>query len=206
MSTPRSRPNDTVELLPLKSALVNNNYREDDAYYAPQPPLNNNPSSSNLYDYTLLSKRTPASKRLLSKQTQPAPTPLVTLCGAPPPSRKREELAALANLRKKVAPALLPDKKSSKNNNEPVNKDDNETEQLDNRPKLLQRYSLLPGHFTQMVWVATRFFGVGKARSRAGKVIVVANYSPPGNISGQFETNVLPPLPENFPEPPPPAH
>ncbi|GBP08287.1 Golgi-associated plant pathogenesis-related protein 1 [Eumeta japonica] len=61
------------------------------------------------------------------------------------------------------------------------------------------------GHFTQMVWVATRFFGVGKARSRAGKVIVVANYSPPGNMSGHFEDNVLPPLPENFPEPAPAA-
>ncbi|CAH0405723.1 unnamed protein product [Chilo suppressalis] len=324
MSTPRSRPNDTVELLPLKSALVNNNYRDEDAYYPPPPALNKNPSSSNLYDYTLLSKRTPASKRLLSKQSQPAPTPLVTLCGAPPPSRKREELAALANLRKKVSPALLPDKKSSKNNNEPIHKDDNETEQLDNRPKLLQRVlqtrpvsmvvqwsevrtawqdsdfiteclcwhnvyrqrhgapqlfmapelcdyaqawanhlahtnkfryrndrdvgqnlyqrpvsALQPdvtgqevssywyaavrqynffkesdvlhanvnaGHFTQMVWVATRYFGVGKARSRAGKIIVVANYSPPGNSSGHFEENVLPPLPDNCPEPPPPAH
>lgn len=62
MTTPREqRPNDTVELLPLKSALVNNNYKDDDAYYP--PPLNNNPSSSNLYDYTMLSKRTPASKR-----------------------------------------------------------------------------------------------------------------------------------------------
>ncbi|CAK1548067.1 unnamed protein product [Leptosia nina] len=59
------------------------------------------------------------------------------------------------------------------------------------------------GHFTQMVWVSTRYFGVGKARSRAGKVIVVANYSPPGNISGRFETNVLPPLPDNTPELPP---
>ncbi|XP_028173879.1 ectin-like isoform X1 [Ostrinia furnacalis] len=322
MSGARERRADTVELLPLKSALVNNN-REDEAYYPPALPSTSN--LSNLYEYTLLSKRTPASKRLLSKTTQPSPTPLVTLCGAPPPSRKREELTALANLRKKVAPALLPDRKSSnKNNNEQANKDDNE-EQLDNRPKLLQRVlqtrpvsmvvqwsevrtawqdsdfiteclcwhnvyrqrhgapqlymapelcdyaqawanhlahtnkfhyrndrdvgqnlyqrpvsALQPditgqevssywyaavrqynyfkepdvlhanvngGHFTQMVWVATRFFGVGKARSRAGKVIVVANYSPPGNASGQFEANVLPPLPENFPDlPPPPEH
>uniref|UniRef100_A0A2A4K7T7 Uncharacterized protein n=1 Tax=Heliothis virescens TaxID=7102 RepID=A0A2A4K7T7_HELVI len=106
MTTPREhRPNDTVELLPLKSALVNNNYKDEDAYYP--PALNNNPSSSNLYDYTLLSKRTPASKRLLSRTQQPTPTPMLTLCGAPPPSRKREELTALANLRKKVSPALL---------------------------------------------------------------------------------------------------
>ncbi|XP_028173880.1 uncharacterized protein LOC114362613 isoform X2 [Ostrinia furnacalis] len=136
MSGARERRADTVELLPLKSALVNNN-REDEAYYPPALPSTSN--LSNLYEYTLLSKRTPASKRLLSKTTQPSPTPLVTLCGAPPPSRKREELTALANLRKKVAPALLPDRKSSnKNNNEQANKDDNE-EQLDNRPKLLQR-------------------------------------------------------------------
>ncbi|XP_063828730.1 uncharacterized protein LOC135078083 [Ostrinia nubilalis] len=106
MSGARERRADTVELLPLKSALVNNN-REDEAYYPPALPSTSN--LSNLYEYTLLSKRTPASKRLLSKTTQPSPTPLVTLCGAPPPSRKREELAALANLRKKVAPALLPD-------------------------------------------------------------------------------------------------
>ncbi|XP_049886178.1 ectin-like [Pectinophora gossypiella] len=327
MTTPRDRRvDDTVELLPLKSALVNNNYREDEAYYPSPPPIIKNPSSSNLYDYTLLSKRTPASKRLLSssRNTQPAPTPLVTLCGAPPPSRKREELTALANLRKKVAPALLNNNKNcAKNDND--SKDDNEPEQLDNRPKLLQKVlktrpvsmvvqwsevrtawqdsefiteclcwhnvyrqrhgapqlymapelcdyaqawanhlahtnkfhyrndrdvgqnlylrpvsALQPditgqevssywyaavrqynffkepdvlhanvnaGHFTQMVWVSTRFFGVGKARSRAGKVIVVANYSPPGNISGRFETNVLPPLPENFPDlPPPPEH
>ncbi|CAG4927325.1 unnamed protein product [Colias eurytheme] len=313
------RGDDNVELLPLKSMLVNNNYREDEVYYPPTPAINNHPSSSNLYDYTLLSKRTPASKRLLSRNAQPSPMPLLTLCGAPPPSRKREELTALANLRKKVAPALLQhDRRSTKNNNE---SDHHETEQLDNRPKLLQKVlktrpvsmvvqwsevrtawqdsdfiteclcwhnvyrqrhgapqlymapelcdyaqawanhlahtnkfyyrndrdvgqnlyqrpvsALQPeitgqevssywyaavrqynffkesdvlhanvnaGHFTQMVWVSTRFFGVGKARSRAGKVIVVANYSPPGNGSGQFETNVLPPLPDNTPELPP---
>ncbi|XP_014251443.1 Golgi-associated plant pathogenesis-related protein 1-like [Cimex lectularius] len=52
------------------------------------------------------------------------------------------------------------------------------------------------GHFTQMVWASTRKFGVGKAASRAGKILVVAHYWPPGNISGQFQENVLPPLPE----------
>jgi hypothetical protein len=50
------------------------------------------------------------------------------------------------------------------------------------------------GHFTQLVWVSTRHFGVGKARSRTGKVLVVAHYRPPGNISGLFQQNVLPPL------------
>ncbi|XP_021922709.1 uncharacterized protein LOC110831246 isoform X1 [Zootermopsis nevadensis] len=52
------------------------------------------------------------------------------------------------------------------------------------------------GHFTQLVWVSTRHFGVGKARSRSGKVMVVAHYRPPGNISGLFQQNVLPPLPD----------
>ncbi|XP_039288070.1 repressed by EFG1 protein 1 [Nilaparvata lugens] len=50
------------------------------------------------------------------------------------------------------------------------------------------------GHFTQLVWANTRSFGAGKARSRSGKILVVANYSPPGNTSGLFQQNVLPPL------------
>ncbi|XP_053988895.1 uncharacterized protein LOC128881646 [Hylaeus volcanicus] len=53
------------------------------------------------------------------------------------------------------------------------------------------------GHFTQLIWGSSRYFGVGKARSRSGKIIVVANYRPVGNISGHFQNNVLPPLPEN---------
>ncbi|XP_024215444.1 Golgi-associated plant pathogenesis-related protein 1 [Halyomorpha halys] len=52
------------------------------------------------------------------------------------------------------------------------------------------------GHFTQMVWASTQRFGVGKACSRSGKILVVAYYWPPGNISGQFQENVLPPIPE----------
>lgn len=57
--------------------------------------------------------------------------------------------------------------------------------------------SFVTGHFTQLIWASSRCFGVGKARSRSGKIIVVANYQPVGNISGQFQNNVLPPLPEN---------
>lgn len=54
------------------------------------------------------------------------------------------------------------------------------------------------GHFTQLIWSGSRYFGVGKARSRSGKIIVVANYQPVGNVSGHFQSNVLPPLPENL--------
>ncbi|XP_012287190.2 repressed by EFG1 protein 1 [Orussus abietinus] len=62
------------------------------------------------------------------------------------------------------------------------------------------------GHFTQLIWASSRYFGVGKARSRSGKIIVVANYEPVGNVSGQFQCNVLPPLPDcaNLPLPSPP--
>lgn len=38
------------------------------------------------------------------------------------------------------------------------------------------------GPFTQMVWQKSREFGVGKARSRSGKIIVVAHYTPAGEF------------------------
>lgn len=62
------------------------------------------------------------------------------------------------------------------------------------------------GHFTQLVWAKSRHFGVGKARSRTGKVIVVAIYSPAGNVSGLFQDNVLPPQPDYPQLPPPPTY
>ncbi|XP_071051293.1 venom allergen 3-like [Onthophagus taurus] len=52
------------------------------------------------------------------------------------------------------------------------------------------------GHFTQLVWRSSKYFGVGKARSRSGKVVVVAHYAPVGNISGAYKYNVLPPVDE----------
>lgn len=63
------------------------------------------------------------------------------------------------------------------------------------------------GHFTQMVWFTSRYFGVGKASSRTGKIFVVAYYFPPGNISGLFHENVMPPVmdQDNVPPPPPPS-
>ncbi|XP_044597277.1 Golgi-associated plant pathogenesis-related protein 1-like isoform X3 [Cotesia glomerata] len=53
------------------------------------------------------------------------------------------------------------------------------------------------GHFTQLIWSTSQYFGVGKARSRSGKIIVVATYKPIGNISGHFQRNVSPPFPES---------
>jgi len=49
------------------------------------------------------------------------------------------------------------------------------------------------GHFTQVVWDNSKKLGVGVAQ-REGKVIVVANYDPPGNYRGQYAKNVPPPL------------
>ena len=59
------------------------------------------------------------------------------------------------------------------------------------RPK----FSKETGHFTQMVWKATKSMGVGVAHSPDGReVYIVTNYYPQGNIvnAGYFEANVLP--------------
>ena len=48
------------------------------------------------------------------------------------------------------------------------------------------------GHFTQIVWKSSEEIGVAKAKSPTGKIYVVANYSPAGNIIGQFAENVSP--------------
>ncbi|CAK1548707.1 unnamed protein product [Leptosia nina] len=49
------------------------------------------------------------------------------------------------------------------------------------------------GHFTQIVWKNTQELGIGSAKSKSGKLYIVANYYPPGNYGGQFVKNVLPP-------------
>ncbi|GMR51247.1 hypothetical protein PMAYCL1PPCAC_21442, partial [Pristionchus mayeri] len=49
------------------------------------------------------------------------------------------------------------------------------------------------GHFTQMVWRETTSIGVGIAQSNSGRHFVVAHYVKPGNATGQFAQNVLPP-------------
>ncbi|KAK3728242.1 hypothetical protein QZH41_019615 [Actinostola sp. cb2023] len=45
------------------------------------------------------------------------------------------------------------------------------------------------GHFTQVVWKSTKRLGVGIAKY-AGNTYVVARYSPPGNVFGQYSLNV----------------
>ncbi|CAG2113938.1 unnamed protein product [Medioppia subpectinata] len=52
--------------------------------------------------------------------------------------------------------------------------------------------SLASGHFTQVVWKESEELGVAKARTKTGKIVVVANYNPAGNMLGDFATNVLP--------------
>ncbi|KAG5897860.1 hypothetical protein JTB14_024894 [Gonioctena quinquepunctata] len=52
--------------------------------------------------------------------------------------------------------------------------------------------SLSAGHFTQVVWKDSRELGVAFAKS-GGKIVVVANYYPPGNVIGYFADNVPPP-------------
>lgn len=57
-------------------------------------------------------------------------------------------------------------------------------------------FTHVTGHFSQMVWRSSSEFGVGKARTRCGKIIVVGMYKPAGNVLGEFHRNVLPrPMP-----------
>ncbi|RDD40428.1 Golgi-associated plant pathogenesis-related protein 1 [Trichoplax sp. H2] len=49
------------------------------------------------------------------------------------------------------------------------------------------------GHFTQLVWAETEFVGVGIASTADGRVFIVANYSPAGNVQGKYGINVKKP-------------
>lgn len=55
------------------------------------------------------------------------------------------------------------------------------------------RGSFKAGQFTQMIWKSTKKLGVGLAKTRRGKVLVVCNYHPRGNTVGQFLSNVMRP-------------
>ena len=54
-------------------------------------------------------------------------------------------------------------------------------------------YSDGVGHFTQVVWKDTKEVGFGKSKGQNGKIYVVANYYPAGNVMGYFKDNVLRP-------------
>ena len=56
-----------------------------------------------------------------------------------------------------------------------------------------------------MVWKGSKEVGVGRAVTRDGKVIVVANYRPAGNMVGSFAANVLPPKDGKIVLPPEPG-
>lgn len=53
-------------------------------------------------------------------------------------------------------------------------------------------FSMATGHFSAIVWLRTRVLGCS-AKSCPGMTIVVCKYKEPGNVIGQFDSNVLRP-------------
>lgn len=50
-------------------------------------------------------------------------------------------------------------------------------------------FSMQAGHYTQLVWVGSKRLGCGTTTCQ-GKRIWVCNYDPPGNVQGQYPSNV----------------
>ena len=48
------------------------------------------------------------------------------------------------------------------------------------------------GHFSQLLWKATKFIGVGIDWNKNGKIVIVVRYKPAGNRAGLFNDNVSP--------------
>lgn len=53
------------------------------------------------------------------------------------------------------------------------------------------KFNSLYGHFTQTVWVSSKYISAGVAYGNK-KIYVVMNFNPPGNYAGAYTTNVLP--------------
>lgn len=69
-------------------------------------------------------------------------------------------------------------------------------------------YTAGTGHFTQLVWRASRGYGVGAYYDGKAGVYVVMEYDPAGNYAGGFRDNVMPaytPAPLKGPPPRPPS-
>jgi len=45
-----------------------------------------------------------------------------------------------------------------------------------------------------MIWKASKELGIGFARGKNGRIFIVANYHPRGNVVGQFVANVPRPV------------
>jgi hypothetical protein len=59
-------------------------------------------------------------------------------------------------------------------------------------------YSDKTGHFTCLVWKSSTKFAMGIAiDASSNEVYITMNTSPPGNVIGQFDLNVLPAIPSN---------
>jgi uncharacterized protein YkwD len=57
------------------------------------------------------------------------------------------------------------------------------------KPLYNGRFSMAAGHYSQLVWKATQKIGCGTSRCN-GRVYLVCNYFPAGNVEGQFAQNV----------------
>ncbi|KAB0792566.1 hypothetical protein PPYR_14525 [Photinus pyralis] len=65
-------------------------------------------------------------------------------------------------------------------------------QEIKDHPFGREPHNLKSGHFTQLVWRTSELLGVGVAKSRQGRIYVVANYNPAGNFLGHFGENVPP--------------
>uniref|UniRef100_A0A6C0DQT9 SCP domain-containing protein n=1 Tax=viral metagenome TaxID=1070528 RepID=A0A6C0DQT9_9ZZZZ len=67
-------------------------------------------------------------------------------------------------------------------------------------------YSDATGHFTCLVWLASTSFGIGVSINMSTTEAYISfNTYPPGNVIGQFQKNVLPPIGTSVPVITPPV-